>query len=216
MAYCVKLVASKIEGCILMLEKAVPRSATWERAMQRAYEGLTRLELNPPLDVVTLRGLEAGCAAAYFRAWKTVPLRWAGTTRRAIPEAWRTVGPRASPNKVTGNRNAKHPINAMLNYAYGLLESETRIRAVAEGYDPSRGIMHDRQDSDAGFIFDLMEPERPKVDRAVLDFVKRSALHPADFTIRADGVCRLNPEMARNLVRLVAAPPVAGRARPVW
>jgi len=34
----------------------------------------------------------------------------------------------------------------------------------------------------------MMEPERPKVDRAVLAFVKSEAPHPADFTIRADGV----------------------------
>ena len=32
------------------------------------------------------------------------------------------------------------------------------------------------------FVFDMMEPERPKVDRAVLSFLK--SLHPADFTIR--------------------------------
>jgi hypothetical protein len=70
--------------------------------------------------------------------------------------------------------------------------------------------MHDRQSSDSGFIFDLMEPKRPKVDRAVLDFVKANALHPADLTIRTDGVCRLNPELTRRLVQLVTAPPVAG------
>jgi hypothetical protein len=54
-----------------------------------------------------------------------------------------------------------------------------------------------------------MEPERPKVDRAVLEFVKANPLHPADFTIRADGVCRLNPEMARRLVQFIAAVPEA-------
>ena len=37
------------------------------------------------------------------------------------------------------------------------------------------------------FVLDLMEPERPKVDRAVLNFLKSEALHPADFTIRQDG-----------------------------
>jgi hypothetical protein len=47
-------------------------------------------------------------------------------------------------------------------------------------------------------MFDPMEPERPKVDRAVLLFLKSEALHPADFTIRADGVVRLNPELARK------------------
>jgi CRISPR-associated protein Cas1 len=59
------------------------------------------------------------------------------------------------------------------------------------------GIMHEGSDGSSKFIFDLMEPERPKVDRAVLDFVKEHVFDPADFVIRADGVWRLNPEMAR-------------------
>jgi CRISP-associated protein Cas1 len=50
-----------------------------------------------------------------------------------------------------------------------------------------------------------MEPERPKVDRAVLDFVKTNVFDPADFVIRTDGVCRLNPEMARMVVAKVSA-----------
>jgi len=29
--------------------------------------------------------------------------------------------------------------------------------------------------------------------------------HPADFTIRSDGVCRLNPEMARQIIMITAA-----------
>jgi hypothetical protein len=38
----------------------------------------------------------------------------------------------------------------------------------------------------------------------VLEFVKANPLHPADFTIRPDGACRLNPEMARRIVATVA------------
>jgi CRISPR-associated protein Cas1 len=56
------------------------------------------------------------------------------------------------------------------------------------------------EDRSSKFIVDLMEPERPKVDRAVLDFVKGHVFDPTDFVIRADGVCRLNPEMARTIV----------------
>jgi hypothetical protein len=47
-------------------------------------------------------------------------------------------------------------------------------------------------------VFDIMEPDRPKVDQAVLAFLKSEALHPADFTIREDGVVRLNQELARR------------------
>jgi CRISPR-associated protein Cas1 len=48
--------------------------------------------------------------------------------------------------------------------------------------------MHHKRDGASAFVFDMMEPERPKVDRAVLSFLKSEALHPADFTIRGDGV----------------------------
>jgi hypothetical protein len=37
------------------------------------------------------------------------------------------------------------------------------------------------------------------VDRAVLDFVKGHVFDPADFVLRTDGVCRLNPEVARRV-----------------
>jgi len=36
----------------------------------------------------------------------------------------------------------------------------------------------------------------------VLGFLKSEALHPADFTIREDGVVRLNPELARRVAQL--------------
>jgi CRISP-associated protein Cas1 len=49
------------------------------------------------------------------------------------------------------------------------------------------------------------KPKRPRVDRAVLDFIKSSVFDPADFVIRSDGVCRLNPQMARTVVAKVSA-----------
>ena len=172
--------------------------------MERAYADLTRLEINPPRDVVSLRALEAGGAAAYFRAWRAVPLKWTVMGRRPIPTSWQTVGPRTSLFQLAGNRNAAHPINAMLNYAYAVLESQVRIQVVSDGFDSRQGIMHEAREGSFAFVFDRMEPERPKVDRAVLEFVKETALHPVDFVIRADGVCRLNPHWR------------GGWSRPYW
>ena len=37
------------------------------------------------------------------------------------------------------------------------------------------GIMHYDRDAAPAFVFDVMEPERPKVDRAVLRFLKSEA-----------------------------------------
>jgi CRISP-associated protein Cas1 len=81
------------------------------------------------------------------------------------------------------------------------LQREIQIKAVAEGHDPTIGIMHEKRDGSSAFIFDLMEPERPMIDRKVLEFVKSYVFDPADFVIRSDGVCRHNPEMARTIVR---------------
>jgi CRISP-associated protein Cas1 len=87
---------------------------------------------------------------------------------------------------MAGNRNASHPVNAILNYAYGALQGQVRIDAIADGYDPTIGIMHEARSS--VFIFDLMEPERPVIDRKVLEFIKGHVFDPADFVIRLDGV----------------------------
>jgi CRISP-associated protein Cas1 len=203
--YCRSIITRKIEASIITLEKSIPRSDKWERAMNSGYAALSRLEENPPGTIIELRALEANCAASYFRSWVGMPIKWRGTSRRPIPENWHFIGQRSSPYHLADNRNAAHPVNAILNYAYAALESEIRIKAISEGYDPTIGIMHEGSDGSSKFIFDLMEPERPKVDRAVLDFVRGHVFDPADFVIRTDGVCPLNPEMARMVVAKVSA-----------
>jgi CRISPR-associated protein Cas1 len=189
----------------LALEKSIPRSDKWERAVKSAYAALSHLEENPPESISELRALEANCGASYFRSWVGMPIKWRGISRRPIPDDWRFIGPRSSPYHLAGNRNAAHPVNAILNYAYARLESEIRIKAISDGYDPTIGIMHEGSDGSSKFIFDLMEPDRPKVERRVLDFVKGQVFDPADFVIRTDGVCRLNPEMARIVVAKASA-----------
>jgi CRISPR-associated endonuclease Cas1 len=149
-----------------------------------------------------LRLLEARSAVAYFRAWYATSLLWRTSARHPIPDEWRTVGPRFTRVYATGSRNASHPVNAILNYAYAALQSQVQIKLVSEGYDPMLGIMHYDRDGAPAFVFDMMEPDRPKVDRAVLGFLKSGALHPADFTIRQDGIVRLNPELARKVAGL--------------
>jgi len=48
------------------------------------------------------------------------------------------------------------------------------------------------------------------VDRAVLAFLRSEALHPADFTIREDGVVRHNPELAKRVASRSNSSNVAG------
>ena len=88
----------------------------------------------------------------------------------------------------------------MLNYAYAVLESHVRSQLIALGYDPTIGFIHAYGQDRAALVLDLMEPFRPVVDHIILDFFRSEPFSPADFTIRPDGVCRLNPEFAKALV----------------
>jgi CRISPR-associated protein Cas1 len=47
-----------------------------------------------------------------------------------------------------------------------------------------------------------MEPMRPVVDRAIIELVKATTFRGGDFAIHSDGVCRLNPELARRFAQL--------------
>ena len=56
--FCRSIITRKIEATIITLEKSIPRSDKWERAMRSAYAGLSRLEENPPENISELRALE--------------------------------------------------------------------------------------------------------------------------------------------------------------
>jgi CRISPR-associated protein Cas1 len=88
-----------------------------------------------------------------------------------------------------------------LNYAYAVLERQVRMQIIADGYDPTIGFLHTYGVDRPALVFDLMEPQRPIVDRKVLEFVQAQTFHPADFTMRSDGVCRLNRRMAKLIVQ---------------
>jgi CRISPR-associated endonuclease Cas1 len=90
----------------------------------------------------------------------------------------------------------------MLNYAYGVLESQVRTATVASGLDPTIGYLHACRPGRAALVYDLMEPLRPQVDRLTLDFVRSHTFSPSDFILTDRGVCRLHPQLARQTAQL--------------
>ena len=145
-----------------------------------------------------------------FRTFEAASTRLGGVRRWANGDSTNVSGLPGARNGRRLDLNRQPSGGCRLNYAYAVLESELRIKAISDGYDPTIGIMHEGSDGSSKFVFDLMEPERPRVDRVVLEFVKSTVFDPADFVIRSDGVCRLNPEMARAVVARVHV--MAGRS----
>ena len=196
------LIGEKLANSAAALRDALPGSLPIDCAIEqlrRDAELLTTAQ-----SVGDILGIEGRAAATYFGAWRSVPLKWKATNRHPIPDDWRRIGWRSSPanNKPTVKRNAAHPMNAMLNYAYGILENQVRAQTLAAGLDPTIGTLHGVYGDKHALVFDLMEPLRPAIDRQLLKFIQTQTFGSGDFTITSEGICRLNPQLARHVVSL--------------
>lgn len=67
------------------------------------------------------------------------------------------------------SRDDDTPVNAALNYGYGILLSAVNREIVARGYLTQCGICHRSEFNQFNLSCDLMEPFRPIVDRLVFD-----------------------------------------------
>ena len=205
--FCCDLIAGKIGATIDTMKTTLPDSPTRAKALDKAARSIDRLERRSVRSVNDVMMVEAGAAAAYFAAWRGLPLRWGRRPRQLVPPAWQIAEGRSSMRDRRGltNRNATHPVNAMLNYAYAVLHSQVQTEAVSEGYDPRLGIMHESRSDAQALVLDLMEVRRPVVDAAILKFVGVEIFSAADFVVRDDGVCRLAPQLARRVCQATTA-----------
>jgi CRISPR-associated endonuclease Cas1 len=199
------LIRDKLANSIVTLDGWLPPSKMRDAARRKAEQSIAKIDRDPPGDLTALRLMEATNASAYFAAWRALQIRWIGTSRKPIPGDWRTFNSRTSlaNNGKLLNVNASHPVNAILNLSYAVLEANLKLKVIAEGYDPTIGIMHHGRRGKSAFVFDLMEPERPNVDAAVLNFLATNRLAASDFAIRSDGVVRLAPSFATMVCSLI-------------
>lgn len=200
------IVRQKVIASIATLESQFKQSRPRDIAIDKARIGIERLTNETFADINGVFAIEGECASAYFGVWNGMPILWTGTGRRPVPIGWQTYTGRSS--LATGvkpeNRNASHPVNAMLNYAYAVKLAQMQIQAIADGYDPTIGIMHNGKRGSPALILDLIEPERPRVDAAILTLVQGRKFAAADFVIRSNGACRLSPQLARVVATLVS------------
>jgi CRISPR-associated endonuclease Cas1 len=148
--------------------------------------------------IESVRLIEAQAAKVYWQAWSELPVRWARKDERRVPEHWKSFGSRISP-LTHSPRLAANPPNALLNFVYGILESEARLCAVAMGLDPGLGCLHVDTPNRDSLACDLMEVCRPKCDAFVLDWLQREALRRSGFWEDRNGNCRVVSSLAMTI-----------------
>lgn len=165
--------------------------------------------------------LESQSANAYWSAWRNLSIQFSKTDTRRVPDHWLSFGQRISP--LTGSpRLAVNPANAILNYLYALLESETSLAIGALGLDPGLGFLHVDTANRDSLACDLMEPVRPIVDAYLVDWLRRGPLRREWFFEQRNGNCRLMSPLASQLSetaitwRNAIAPYAEGVSRLLW
>jgi CRISPR-associated protein Cas1 len=152
--------------------------------------------------------IEAHAAGHYWAAYQNLPVNFPKKDDSRIPEHWKTFGNRASP--LTGSpRRAANPANAILNYAYSLLEAESRLAAAALGLDVGLAFLHHDAPNRDSLACDLMEAVRPQVDAWLVAWITKETLKRQWFFEQRDGGCRLMADLAE---RISETAPTWGRA----
>lgn len=102
----------------------------------------------------------------------------------AASHYWQLLGVELPAPFRFGNRVKRQPpdgFNACINYLYGMLRNQVETATLSIGLDPALGIMHRDGYKMPSLVFDLMEPFRPIIDRALLTAVLQGAFDDATF-----------------------------------
>jgi CRISPR/Cas system-associated endonuclease Cas1 len=94
-----------------------------------------------------------------------------------------------------------HPMQALQNYATGIVTARMTRVVIARGMEPCFGFLHDGRKP--GLIWDCVEPFRPELVRAVFGFAGGRAFKKADFAVIAGGIVRLTDELRREIAEVV-------------
>ncbi len=95
-----------------------------------------------------------------------------------------------------------HPVNALLNYGYSILLSETCRQISVAGYLTEIGVHHESDKNPYNLASDLMEPFRPFVDKAVYHMGQKE-LTPQTKVILVSLLLEEVPELHGKLSRAI-------------
>jgi CRISPR/Cas system-associated endonuclease Cas1 len=94
-------------------------------------------------------------------------------------------------------------MQAMLNYATGVLAGRMTRVVIAKGLDAAFGFLHDgKKPGRLSLVWDAVEPHRPKLVRTVFEMAGERAFKRYDFGIFANDGVGLLPPLAKEIAEL--------------
>jgi len=180
-AWAVRQVAAKIDRqralLVQLCERAAPEGFEAEvrladRMMAPLQKGMEQWVPPPVWDTAVreaaagqLRGQEGTAARIYFQQ---VAKYVEGRLFEAFPGRQ--------------SRPAYDPLNALLNYLYGMLYTAVHLALLKSGIDPFMGVLHaDRYGDAPTLVFDAIEPYRPWADAVALALVAEGVVQAEWF-----------------------------------
>jgi CRISPR-associated endonuclease Cas1 len=157
-------------------------------------------EIDRKTSIKACGTLEGATANKYWDSWRNLRVEWSGY----VKDHWRGFDGRHSPvTRVASPRVAGTPVNAILNFAYGVLEGRTVMACHTLGLDPYIGISHLDKTQKKSMAHDLMEVGRPIVDGLIVDWIRNRVFKADEFTESGRGQVRVKDALTRHLSAIV-------------
>ncbi len=186
-----QVIVKKIENqqaLLLMMTPSTETRAAVDRAVHRLEvyrDKVAKIDGLIVSDIAaTLRGWEGASSRIYFEALNLF-----------IPEHYRFAARSQHP--------AMDPVNALLNYGYGLLYGKVEGALIKAGIDPYVGIMHRDNYNRPVLVYDVIEIYRIWIDYVVYTLVAQEAVGDEYYSVRDDGSYWLETLGRRVLIQSV-------------
>jgi CRISPR-associated protein Cas1 len=183
-----QIVQAKIARSLQVLDWLSQRYHIQDQVVLARQEAMTLDQIS---SVEELRAVEGRVALRYWQAFAS-----------AMPD-WLEFQGRATSSRAS---NASDPVNAALNYGYGVLEGECRKAINAVGLEPSVGFLHEFADyqTKQSLVYDLQEPFRWIADVTAAHAFETNALDLKDFYFTGDDYrYRLETDARRRFLDLL-------------
>jgi len=184
------IVAAKLRNQAAVLSTlAKKRVDTSPELAQKLYQASVELaSLIPEVERVDGRCIDDARAVLMNLEGRGAQIYWGALS--GIFEGWEFRG--------RSGRYATDPVNAMLNYGYGILLGEVWRAVHYAGLDPYGGFLHADRPGKPSMVLDLMEEFRPHVvDRFVVGMVSKRMVPKEGFEL-VDGVCQMKDDVRRK------------------